>query len=113
MGCFHIGIVRHAAFHLAANWNAAFGAEAQSLCPIDDGVSTGLYSNLVEPGVARFGQGLDEIEETTVAFLPIVKGQVTNLDRWDALILLAGGNRTAFQCRDADSNLEGRPWGIG
>src|SRR2546423_3226166 len=113
MCCFHIGIVRHAAFHLAANWNPAFGAEAQSLCPIDDRLSAGLYPDLVEPGIARFGKSLDEIEETTIAFLPIVKRQVTDLDRWYTLILLAGCNRAAFQCGDAHSNLEGRAWRVG
>src|SRR5436309_10560465 len=113
MCCFHIRVVRNATFHLAADWNPAFGAEAQSLCPIDNRLSAGLYSNLVKPGIARFGEGLDEIEETTIAFLTIVEGQITNLDRWDTLILLAGSNRAAFQCRDADGNLEGRPWGIG
>src|SRR6266480_7349410 len=113
MCCFHIGIVRHAAVYLAANGNPAFGPEAQSLCPIDDRLSAGLYSNLVEPGIARFREGLDEIEETTIAFLPIVKRQIANLDRWDALILLAGSNRAAFQCRDADRNLEGRAGRVG
>src|SRR4029077_4711323 len=105
--CFHIGIVGHATFYLAANWDPAFGAETKSLRPIDDRVSAGLDPDLVEPGIARFGEGLDEIEETTIGFLPIVKGQVTDLDRWDALILLARGNRAAFQCRDPNGNLEG------
>ena len=80
MCCFHIGVVRNAAFHLAANRYSAFGAEAESLCPIDDRLSAGLYTHLVEPGIARFGQGLNEIEEATIAFLPIVKRQVTDLD---------------------------------
>ena len=68
------------AFRLAVNRNPAFGAEAESLCPIDDRLSAGLYPDLVEPSIARFGKSLDEIDETTIAFLPIVKGQVTDLD---------------------------------
>src|ERR1700730_13519035 len=106
MCCFHIRVVRHATFRIAAYRDPAFGAEAQSLCPIDNRLSAGLYSNLVKPGIARFGEGLDEIEETTIAFLPIVEGQIADLDLWHALILLARGNRAAFQCRDADGNLE-------
>src|SRR5438046_9056249 len=103
----------YSSFCFLANRDSAFGSETKSLRPIDNRVSASLYSDLVEPCVARFGEGLDEIEETTIAFLPIVKGQVTNLDRWDTLILLAGSNRAAFQCRDADGNVEGRPWGLG
>src|SRR5438045_9721528 len=101
------------AFCFPANRDSAFDAETKSLRPIDNRVSASLYSDLVEPCVARFGEGLDEIEETTIAFLPIVKGQVTNLDRWDTLIFLAGSNRASFQCRDAEGKLGGRPWGGG
>ena len=113
MCCLHIGIVRHAPFYFAANGNSGFCAETEFLRPIDDRIRAGLDSDLIKPSVAGFGQGLNEIQEAAIAFFPIVKGEVPDLDRWDALILFTRCYRSAFQRGDADGDFEGRSGRVG
>ena len=58
---FHVFVIRNAAFCFAAQRNAAFSAEAQLQCPINDWRRPGLYAGLIKPCVARFGERLHEI----------------------------------------------------
>src|SRR4026208_2212450 len=102
MCCLHIGVVRHASFDFAANRNSGFCAEAEFLRPIDDRIRAGLDSDLIEPSVAGFSQGLNEIQEAAIGLLPIVKDEISDLDRRDALILFTRCYRTAFQRGDTD-----------
>ena len=51
----HVLVVRHTAFYFAAQRNAALGAETEPLRPVDDRLRARLDSDLIKPGVARFG----------------------------------------------------------
>src|SRR5262249_28663183 len=98
---------RHAAFRFGAQWNSGFGAETELERPVDDRLCAGLYSNLIKPGVARLGQGLDKIQRALIALFPIVKRDVTDLDRRDALIKIARAHHPGLECGDSDRDFEG------
>ena len=76
----HVLIVRNASFDLAANRDSAFRAKPELECPIDNRLRTRSDADLVKPGVARFRQRLDKVERAAVAFFPVVKGHVADLD---------------------------------
>ena len=80
MRCFHVLVVRHAAFYFTAQRNAALRAKAKLQRPINDRFGAGLDSDLIKPGVARFGQRLDEIQRSAIGLFPIVESDVANLD---------------------------------
>ena len=80
VGDLHVLIVRNAPFDLAANRDSAFRTKSELEGPIDNRLRTGLDADLVEPGVARFCQRLDKIEGATVAFFPIVKSDIADLN---------------------------------
>src|SRR5436305_14751007 len=107
MCCLVIGVVIHPAYYSAAYRNSGVRAEAEFLRPIDDRIRAGLDSDLIKPSVARFSQGLNKIQEAAIAFFPIVKGNVPDLDRWYALILFTWCYRSAVQRGDVDDDLEG------
>ena len=54
--------------------------------PMDNRFRAGLDPHLIKPGVARLGQGLDEVERAAVFLFPIVKRQISDLDGRDALV---------------------------
>ena len=112
MGDLHVLIVRNASFDLASNWDSAFRAKPELECPIDNWLRAGPDADLVKPGVTGFRQRLDKIERAAVAFFPIVKSDVADLDRGHALILILGGNGAALQGRNTDRNFESRSWWI-
>src|SRR5689334_11626874 len=107
MCCLHIGVVRHASFDFAANRNSGLRAEAEFLRPIDNRIGAGLNSDLIEPSVTGFGQRLNKIQEAAIGLLPVVKDDISDLDRWDTLILLARYYRSTLQGSDSDGDLEG------
>ena len=64
MGRLHVLVVRHASVHFAPQRNPALRAEPEALRPFNDRVRPCLDADLVEPGVARFGESLNEEPKT-------------------------------------------------
>src|SRR4029453_18298962 len=71
-----------------------------------------LDSGLIEPGVAGFGQSLNEIQGTAVAFFPVVKSDIANLDCRHAFEAIIGMNGAALECGDTYRDFECRSWRI-
>src|SRR5438132_13528349 len=104
----HVFIVRDAAFRLAAQRNAAFCPKPKLECPINDWFGAGFDSSLVEPGIARFGERLNKIQRTAVAFFAVVKSDIANLECRHAFESSIGMNRAPPGCCGTYRDLEGR-----
>src|SRR4029077_17745990 len=92
----------------AAQRDAALRAETELERPFDDRLRAGLDADLIKPGVARLRQRLHKIERTLIAFFPIVKGEVANLNSRDALIKIVRTNRAGLKRGNSDCDLKGR-----
>ena len=110
---FHVFIVRDASFRFAPQRNSALCAKTEFERPIDNRRGADLNADLIKPGVARFCQRLDKIERTAVAFFPIVKGEIADLNSRDALIEIVRVNRAGFERSDSNRNFESRTRWIG
>ena len=113
MSHFHVFVVRDASFRFAPQRNPTLRAETELERPINDRLGANLNADLVEPGIARFCQRLDKIERTAVAFFPIVKGEIADLNSRDALIEIVRVNRAGFERSDSNRNFESRARWIG
>src|SRR5438034_10840671 len=109
---FHVFLVRHASIGFAAQRNSAFRSETEPLRPVNDRFCAGLDSDLVKPGVARFGQRLNKVHRAAVALLPVMKRQIPDLDRWDALELIARLDCAGLERGQTNRDLKDRSWRI-
>src|SRR5262249_22335465 len=107
MSRFHVVISRNSAFRFAAEWNSALGSKSKVIRPFNNRLRAGLDSNLIKPGIARFGQGLDEIQRASVSFFPVVKSDIPNLDTGDAFVEIVRRDRAAFESGDSYGDLKG------
>src|SRR5207249_4030175 len=108
VSCFHVFVVRDASFRFAAQRDPALRAETELERPLDDRLRAGLNADLIKPRVARLSKRLDKIERALIAFFPIVKGEVANLNSRDALIKIVRTNGAGLERRDSNCDLEGR-----
>ena len=108
----HVFVVGHASFHLAPQRDAALRAKAQLERPINDRRGAGFDSDLIKPRVARFGERLNKIQSAAIAFFPVVKREIADLDGRHAFVGVVRSDRTAFQRRDTDRDLKCRSWRI-
>src|ERR1700726_2048218 len=108
MGRLHIIVVRDPTFDFATQGNSALRAKTELQRPLDNRFRAGFDSDLIKPGVARFGESLDEIQSAAVPLFPIVEGQVPDLDRGHALIKILRFNGAGFERGDAHGDFECR-----
>ena len=109
----HVVIVGDVSLRLGLERNAGSLAESKPVCPEDDVGCADLEAHLNEPGVARLGERLDEIELSDIVFFPVVEGEVPDVDGLRTAVGILGREFPRLESGHSHIGLEGRSRRVG